>query len=444
MTRLTVLVLSAVLLCCLGSANATDQPNTKDLTIEECVSNALSRNPRIVTATQRAIEARDKVAARRGVKLPQIEFRTDALRYDWLPPNKERILGGGTTDVYSALNLSMLLFSSGRAEANVDSATARFYASQQELRRTRQDVVFEVNRSYYNVLRLEAILSTREEAVKQMEHYLTVAKEKQDIGKAPKLDVLRAEVQLADVTQAKLLALNQLEVARLELLNAMGIQDQGVQVSPVKDDAPAACFTKPDEFLEEALKTNPEYLRTKYLTKAAERDVAVARAEFGPNLSLIASYNKEGSDFPDITNWFAGLSVSIPIYTGGIVRARVGEARAVVEQERSTTDLISQRMTLAVRSAVLSTQDAANRLTATRKSVEQAQEALNIAQQKYAVGLGSTTEVIDTQVALAQAQTNYVQALYDGKVAITALDLAIGRDPVTPEKTALSAGGEDK
>ena len=101
-------------------------------------------------------------------------------------------------------------------------------------------------------------------------------------------------------------------------------------------------------------------------------------------------------------------------------------------------------MTLAVRSAVLSTQDAANRLAATRKSVEQAQEALNIAQQKYAVGLGSTTEVIDTQVALAQAQTNYAQALYDGKVAIAALNLAIGRDPVTAEKTALSAGGEDK
>jgi len=444
MIRSSALVFSAVLLCCLGSTTAADKSNIKDLTLDECTSVALSRNPRIVTATQRAIEARDKVAARRGVKLPQIEFRTDALKYDWLPPNKEKILGGGTTDVYSALNLSMLLFSSGRAEANIDASTARFYASQQELRRTRQDVAFEVSRSYYSVLRLEAILSTREEAVKQMEHYLTVAKEKHDIGKAPKLDVLRAEVQLADVTQAKLLASNQLEIARLELLNAMGIQDQGIQINPMKDDTPAPYYTKPDEFLQEALETNPEYLRTHYLTKAAERDVTAARAEFGPNLSLVASYNREGSDFPDINNGYAGFALSIPIYTGGIVRARVGEAKAVVEQEKSTTDLISQRMTLAVRSAVLSTQDAANRLAATRKSVEQAQEALNIAQQKYAVGLGSTTEVIDTQVALAQAQTNYAQALYDGKVAVAALNLAIGRDPVTAEKTALSAGGEDK
>jgi len=444
MIRSNMLVFLAVFLCCFGSANAADQPSNKDVTLDECISIALSQNPRIVTATQRAIEARDKVAARRGVKLPQIEFRTDALKYDWLPPNKEKILGGGTTDVYSALNLSLLLFSSGRAEANIDAATARFYASQQDLRRTRQEVAFEVIRSYYNVLRLQAVLSAREEAVKQMEHYFTVAKEKQDIGKAPRLDVLRAEVQLADVTQAKLLASNQLEIARLELLNAMGIQDQGVRVNPVKDDTPAPYYTKADEFLQEALKKNPEYLRTQYLTKAAEHDVTAARAEFGPNLALLASYNAEGSDIPNIGNWFAGFSLSIPIYTGGIAKARVGEARAVLEQEKSTTDLINQRMTLAVRSAVLSTQDAANRLAAATKSVAQAQEALNIAQEKYAVGLGSATEVIDTQVALAQARTNYAQALYDGKVAIAALNLAIGRDPVTSEKTTLSSGGETK
>ena len=444
MIRSKVLVFSAALLCCLGSANAADQLNIKDLTLDECTSIALSQNPRILTATQRAIQDREKVAARRGVKLPQIEFRTDALKYDWLPPNKEKILGGGTTDVYSALNLSMLLFSSGRAEANIDAAILRFYASQQELRRTRQEVAFEVTRSYYNVLRLEAILSAEEEAVRQMEHYLAVAKEKNEIGKAPKIDVLRAEVQLADVTQAKLLALNQLEIARLELLNAMGIQDRSIQVNPIKDDIPAPYYTKPDEFLRESRETNPEYLRAQHLTKAAERDVTVARSEFGPNLSLIASYNAEGSDLPDINNWFAGVTLSIPIYTGGIVRARVGEAKAVVEQEKSTTNLINQRITLAVRSAVLSTQDAANRLVAASKSVEQAQEALNIAQEKYAVGLGSTTEVIDTQVALAKARTNYARALYDGKVAIAALDLAIGRDPVPAKNAGESAGGEDK
>lgn len=443
MIRSHALVFSAVLACCLGSANAADQPASKELSINECVTVALSQNPNIVAATQRAIEAREKAAALRGVKLPQIEFRTDALKYNWLPPNKERILGGGTTDVYSTLNLSLLLFSAGRAEASVDAATARFYAAGQELRQTRQEVVFEVTRSYYNVLRLKAIVSADEEAVRQMEHYLNVAKEKNEIGKAPKLDVLRAEVQLADVTQSKLLAVNQLEIAQLQLLNAMGVQDDGVQVNPVPDSSQPPHYIKHDQFLQEALDTNPDYLRAKYLTQAAERGVGAARAEFGPNLNLVGSYNAEGKSMPDITNWNVGLSLSVPIYNGGITRARVGEAKAVVEQSKANAELISRRMTLGIRSAVLSTQDAANRLAATSKSVEQAQEAVIIAQEKYAVGLGSTTEVIDTQVALVQAKTNYVQAIYDGKVANAALDLAVGRDPIVGETGTPGGTGED-
>jgi outer membrane protein len=341
------------------------------------------------------------------------------------------------------LNLSLLLFSAGRAEASVDAATARFYAAGQELRQTRQEVVFEVTRSYYNVLRLKAIVSADEEAVRQMEHYLNVAKEKNEIGKAPKLDVLRAEVQLADVTQSKLLAVNQLEIAQLQLLNAMGVQDDGVQVNPVPDSSQPPHYIKHDQFLQEALDTNPDYLRAKYLTQAAERGVGAARAEFGPNLNLVGSYNAEGKSMPDITNWNVGLSLSVPIYNGGITRARVGEAKAVVEQSKANAELISRRMTLGIRSAVLSTQDAANRLAATSKSVEQAQEAVIIAQEKYAVGLGSTTEVIDTQVALVQAKTNYVQAIYDGKVANAALDLAVGRDPIVGETGTPGGTGED-
>ncbi len=444
MIHSNALVLLAVFLCCLSPAFAGDQPSTKDLALDECVSVALSQNPRILSATQRVVGARERVAGRQAVKLPQIEFRAEAMKYDWLPANKRNILGGTTTDVYSALNLSLLLFSNGRADAAIDSATAQLYASAEELRRTTQDVAFDVIKSYYNVLRLEAILSTREEAAKQMEHYLVVAREKQNIGKAPKLDVLRAEVQLADVTQSRLLALSQLEISRLELLNAMGIPDDGVVVNPIKDDIPAAQFAEYDQFVEEAFMINPEYLRAQHLTEVAEKDVRVARAEFGPNLGLVASYNREGSDFPDISNWNAGLVLSMPIFDAGRTGAKVGEARAILEQNKSTLELISQRIRLAIRSAVLSTQDSANRLIATRKSLEQAQEALSIAQEKYAVGMGSTTEVIDTQVALVQARTNYAQALYDGKVAVAALELAVGRDPAPKKKTVRNAEGLDE
>jgi outer membrane protein len=318
------------------------------------------------------------------------------------------------------------------------------YATIEDMRRTRQDIAFSVARAYYNALRAEIILNARTEAVAQMEQHLKVAQTKYEVGKAAKLDVLRAEVQLADVTQAKLLAANQLDISRLELANAMGMEAESPQVTPIKDEQPSPAFMDSSPFLDEALKMHPDYLRSVLLTKSATSNVRSAKGDFRPELSLVSSYNREGKDFPDIDNWNVGLVVTMPLYNGGITRAKIGQAKAVVEQSKSNSELVKQNITLAVRSAVLSTQDAASRLQATQKSMEQAGEALRVAQEKYNAGLGSSTEVIDTQVALTQAETNYTNALYDGKIASAQLDYAVGRDPKIVGAESATAGGLNK
>ncbi|MDD3928125.1 MAG: TolC family protein [bacterium] len=190
-----------------------------------------------------------------------------------------------------------------------------------------------------------------------------------------------------------------------------------------------------DQCLATALSSHPQI-------KACEQRVIEAReslaAKKGVKLPQIA-FHREGSGFPDISNWNAGLAVTMPIYSGGTARARIGQAQAVLEQRKADIELRRQSLVLAVHSALLATQDAANRVQATRKSIEQAGEALRVAREKYNAGLGSSTEVIDTQVALVQAETNYANALYDGKIAVAQLDYAVGRDPKTTETA--SPGG---
>jgi len=450
MTNSRLFIMTGIVLCSMfafasQSAQVSAAPQivpSGPLTLEQCTLIALAQHPRATVAQQRIAEAQERLAVRKGAKLPQLGFRTDAQRYDSLPANKSNIIGGGNTDVYSALTLSTLLFSSGRAEADIDSASASMYATMEDMRRTRQDIAFSVARAYYNALRAEAILAARTEAVAQMEQHLSIAHEKFDVGKAARLDVLRAEVQLADVTQAKLLAASQLDIARLELANAMGVDPESYQAFPVRDNIPAASVSDANAYIDEALKVHPDYLKSALLVRAAESSVRSAKGESGPELGLIGSYNREGRDIPDIGNWNIGFAVTMPIYTGGITRAKVGQAKAVVEQSKANGDLAKQNITLAVRSAVLSTQDAANRLQATSKTIEQASEALRVAQEKYNAGLGSSTEVIDTQVALVQAETNYANSLYDGKIAVAQLDYAIGRDPRTAKSA--TAGGLNK
>jgi len=431
--RSTVGLLAAALLFRTLSYAATADVEDKRMNLDECISVALIQHPNVAASRGRVVEAQGRFDAAKGLRLPQVDFRTEAQRYDWLPPNKAKTLGGGLTDVYSAVTLSQLLFSSGKAEANIDSASANLLASKEDRRRVRQEVVFAVARSYYNLLKAQAILEARTEAVRQMEQHLKVAEEKLAVGKAAKLDVLRAEVQLADVTQAQVAAANQVGIAKLQLLNAIGIGSPGQDIAITDDRSPAESVAEAGPLLDQTFKTHPDYLKSKLLLRAAESSLRAARADTGPNLSLVASYNREGKDIPEITNWNAGLVLTVPIFTGGITQAKVDQAKGVLQQNASNSDLVEQNIALAVRSAVLATQDAAERLKTTQKSLEQAREALAVAQEKYAAGLGSTTEVIDTQVALTQAETNYANALYDGKIAAAQLEYAIGKDPAVSE-----------
>jgi len=433
MTRFRTIALAVGMALSACAVYAGAGANGREMTLQECISVALFQHPNMAASLGRVVEAKGQLGAAKGTKLPQVDFRIEALRYDWLPPNKAKILGGGSTDVYSAVTLSKLLFSSGKAEANIDSASASLFASKEDNRRIRQEVAFTVAESYYNLLKAQAILEAKTEAVRQMEQHLKVAQEKLVVGKAAKLDVLRAEVQLADVTQARVAAGNQVDVAKLQLLNAMGIGSSEHDIAIMDDRSPAESVAEVGPLLENTFKIHPGYLKSELLIRAAKSSLRAAKADSGPDLSLVGSYNQEGRDIPKITNWNAGLVVTVPIFTGGITQSKVNQAKGVVAQYASSRDLVKQNITFAVRSAVLSTQDAAERLKTTQKSLEQAREALAVAQEKYAAGMGSTTEVIDTQVALTQAETNHAKALYDGKIAAAQLEYAIGKDPAVSE-----------
>lgn len=118
--------------------------SARTISLEECISIALSEHPKVVASQGRYDESSGKLNVAKGARLPQVDFRTDAQRYDWLPPNKANLLGGGRTDVYSSVNLSQLLFSSGKAEAEIGSAESSLAASHQDVRRTSQEVAFGV------------------------------------------------------------------------------------------------------------------------------------------------------------------------------------------------------------------------------------------------------------------------------------------------------------
>jgi len=120
------------------------------------------------------------------------------------------------------------------------------------------------------------------------------------------------------------------------------------------------------------------------------------------------------------------MTTSLNVFDSGLVKSQVKQAEYGVttaqEQARQTRDNIS----LQVRQAFLSIKEAEKRIDTSQVAVNQAQEDFRMSQVRYEAGVGTNLDVIDAELALTQAKTNYIQALYDYNTSKALLDQAMG------------------
>jgi len=403
---------------------------TGSYNLEDCIRISLAEHQSVRQAQSLVRQYEANVLQARSQQLPHVDFDTSWINYKWLPPNKQKIIGGGTTDVYLEIALRQILYSGGREHAQMDQAKMDLLTAQEGLRRTRQAVVFQVKRAFFLLRQAEELLKSKQEAVNQIRVHLDIARKRLAVGTAREVDVLRAEVQFADVEQAKIAAENSVAVARMRLNTAMGrAVDTPLEIadSAHTPQAPEA----PEVTLAEALQSHPEWIQSELALRRAEAGLTIAQSLAMPDLGFGAAYNLEGGSFPpDIDNWNIGLRLNIPLWDSGNAVGAKGAARERIEQAKAGQELLRQRLGLAVEEARVTMSDAKERMRVTALSADEARRTLRIEQERYRVGAGSSIEVIDAQVALTRAETNAIQATYDYRIALAQLEYALGRDPV--------------
>jgi len=423
---------ATALLCVAAVAFAGPGLAQQRLPEADCVKAALQHHPLLAVARDRRAEAAARVLQTRSQTLPQVEMSSTYLIYDWLPPNKEKVLGGGSTDIYSEVALSQLITSFGRVEGAVQAAHFRLQIEAAALRRTAQTVVRDVRVAYYAVGDAAMAVQYYSEAEQQMLQHLEVARGLERAGRAAPLDVIRAEVELADIRQNLLRARNSDERSRLALNEAMGRGlGEPVAIVELLPDR----LLPPDIPLNDIMDRHPDVEAARLNVMRARSELAGARASSSPTISLRANLNYEGGRDPlDISNWNAGVALAVPIWDSGARKGRVRQASASLRQAESLLRLTEQRVELEYHSARLALVEAHQRLTVTEQAAGLAGEALRVVREKYRVGMGSSIEVLDTQTALTQARANRARAVSDYLSALARWSLAIGEDTLETPK----------
>jgi outer membrane protein TolC len=120
------------------------------------------------------------------------------------------------------------------------------------------------------------------------------------------------------------------------------------------------------------------------------------------------------------------LAVSLNVFDSGLTRAKINEAQMDVDKAREQARQTKDGIALEVRQAYLNMKEAEKRIDTSGVAVTKAEEDFKIAQIRYSAGVGTNLDVIDAQVALTQAKTNYVQSLYDYNTSRANLNKAMG------------------
>jgi len=345
-----------------------------------------------------------------------------------MPP--QRIKLDFTRDYQFSLSFSLPLSAGGRLVSGYKQANYNLMSTKEAIRQSMQETVFNVKKAFYGYLLAKKFVEVSEEAVSLADKHWKNVKSLYDVGMASKFDLLRSEVQVANLKPQLIRAKNGLSTAELGLKTLLGLDLK--QPIEVKGELSYKEFeANVDAGVAQALANRPEINQLKFQQQMAAEMLKMARGAYLPTLAIGGAYNYWGNRFKFTKDswesyYSVNLVLNIPLFNGFVNSAKVGESKAVLRQLDYSRKGFSEMVKFEVQEAILSLQQAKESLLSQEKNVEQAQEAVRIADLNYAEGLATNLDVSFAQMALTQAKTNYSQALYDYALALAQLEKAIG------------------
>jgi outer membrane protein TolC len=323
----------------------------------------------------------------------------------------------------------MPLYTGGALSGQIMSAKAGYKSALVGVQKSYNDMRATVTNGYFAVLQADDMQVLSKESVVRLEEHLKNVKAQYDVGVVAKVDVLRSEVELANAQQNLIKAENAYDLAEANFNKIIGLPLETNLF--LEDTLSYVPYDKDLNYcLEYASKNRPELEQAKQGVQAARGQVRAARSGYQPQISAFASQNWDTKDghwaADEESTWSAGVNVSLTIFDTGVTRSKAHAAEAkYFSAEETYRDTIDAVM-LDVRSQYLNLREAEKRISTTEVAVSQAEEDYRIAQLRYQAGVGTNTDVLDAQVALTNAQTNYLQSVYDYNISKTNLENAIG------------------
>jgi outer membrane protein len=416
------------------------------LTLEKALTMALEQNRDLIIAGKDRDKAAAQVVEARSGALPQLSFTGTYVRnikksVMFIPANTPVLNPTNTTQTLvigsdhvfqSGIQLTQPLFD-WKVGVALDIASTYREFSEEGVEATRQAVVLAVKKAFYGVMLAQRLVAANREGLDVVRQNYENVRSQYTHGAVAEFDLLRAEVEVANTEPLMTSAENNLALAKNALKNLLALplgRDIAIGGEFTYEGISAPAL---EDARENAVKTNPLIRQLALQEEMYDKNISVEKSGYFPSLSLTGSYQWLTQDntlqFRNY-NWAntlnLGLQLSIPIFNGFRTQARLEQAEIEKEKVRYTRLRAEEGLKIQIQSGELNMAEAKKRMLGQNKNVEEAQKAVRIAQTRFKSGMGTQLELLDTQVAMTRAQTNYAVSLYDYLVAKAEWEQAVG------------------
>ncbi len=416
-------------------ASAFASAQTKPWTFQQCLDTSLQRN--IQVNQSRMNNELDKVALEQSKanRIPSLSANaSEALN---VGKNVDPTTNGFVTQAYHSTNVgvssSYNLFNGLQNANTIKQNRLNVQSGQYDVEKAKNDVTLNITTGYLQVLFAGEILSAAKSQEDATAAQVDRTEKMVNAGKSPESDLLQIKSQLATDNLSVITAQNQLDMAKVTLMQLMEIPitDNFEVVVPVMDESLAGILQTNAEIYQKSLSVQPQITSASLQTSSSEMALKIARGAHWPSLRLGANLNtnyassrKQGTNVnPEGYPFFQqmwdnigqsfSMGLSIPIYSNRQIKSNI--ERATINL--ITTQLSEQNVKNVLRKNVEQTytdmRSSIKKYEATKQQVAAVEAVYNNAEKKFTVGVMSATDFLIQKNNFTQSQSNLIQAKYD-------------------------------
>jgi outer membrane protein len=410
----------------LAPAAGSAQQAVRTVTLEEAIRLALERDPAAVSAEEAITRARADQLEARGAWLPSVTVNSSYSNSS--NQRFDQSTGRLVSQSYSAqAQASYELFDGGRRLAELRSAGAALEAADAAYRAQRFQTVLATTEAFYTAAAASELVRAAAQRVERARQQLAFAETRLEVGTATRSDVLRAELELGRAELALVEAEAAERDARLRLGRQVGIAGE---VEPAGGALPETAPPRPpvEELVAEAIARSPAVVAAQASHEAARADRLAAYTAYLPSVRATAGYDWFAFQFPpDERSWSVRVFLSLPVFNGFQREATVSRAAATerIAEARARDAALEARV--AAEAAARQIEAAERRVAIARRGVELAREDLRVQEERYQIGNATILDLQASQVALTEAEIEWVRARQELGISVARLEAVLGR-----------------